>query len=82
MKKEGKKFGWELAMKNLDDLNTLFKIEKGKIVAWYCHDSGEWIRTGSNASAALSYRSPSSRKSDSRAIGPIHLYIENLSRRS
>jgi len=46
MKKEQKKFGWELAMKDFDDINKLFKIENGKIVAWYCHESDEWVKDG------------------------------------
>jgi hypothetical protein len=46
MKNESKKWGWELAMKSFDDLNDLFKIEKGKIVAWYCHESDEWVKDG------------------------------------
>ncbi|MDH4122876.1 MAG: hypothetical protein OEV21_02160 [Thermoplasmata archaeon] len=43
MKEEEKKFGWELVMSNFDDLNKLFKVENGKIVAWYCHESKEWV---------------------------------------
>jgi len=46
MKEEKRKFGWELVMKSFDDLNGLFKIEKGKIVSWYCHESGEWVEDG------------------------------------
>lgn len=46
MKEEKMKFGWELVMKSFDDLNKLFKIEKGKIVSWYCHDSEEWVDDG------------------------------------
>ena len=46
MKNEKKKWGWELAMKDFDDLGKLFKIKDGKIVAWYCHDSREWVTDG------------------------------------
>jgi len=46
MKKEQRKFGWELVMKSFDDLNSLFKIDNGRIVSWYCHDSKEWIDDG------------------------------------
>jgi len=43
MKKEEKKWGWELAMKDFDDLGKLFKIKNGKIIAWYCHESKELV---------------------------------------
>jgi hypothetical protein len=46
MEREEKKYGWELVMKSFDDLNGAFKIEKGKIVAWYCHESKEWVYDG------------------------------------
>jgi hypothetical protein len=46
MKNEKKKWGWDLEMKSMEDLNKMFKIEKGKIVAWYCFESKEWVDDG------------------------------------
>ena len=46
MKKEKRKFGWELTAKSFEDLNKFFKVEGGKIAAWYCFESEEWVSDG------------------------------------
>lgn len=46
MKNESKKFGWELVARSFEDLSRFFKIKDGKIVAWYCFESEEWISEG------------------------------------
>lgn len=43
LKEEDKKFGWERSIESFEELEKVFKIENGKITAWWCFDCKEWI---------------------------------------